>query len=336
MRNTLIRTIVLTLLTAGTAFAQQAGSSVLGTVSVLNSTSGAMEIQPDKAAAMPVNVTAATIIQRIAPGETSLKNAIAIKLNEIAVGDRVLVTLGPKPPEAVRVVVMSAGDIAKRDDAEHQDWLRRGVGGIVSVKSDNQIVLRTQQTITVSSKTKFRRYSPDSVSLADAKPGTVGDIAVGDQIRARGEKSADGLKVDAEDVIFGTFVTRAGSVTSIDPATREVTVKETGTGKSFIIKIAADSTIKQFPAGGRGQAPAAGANPSQLIDTLPAAKIDDIMPGTAVVVSSTKGTQEDKVTAILLVANADPLIRTATPSGRGGTLVFGSGGGGALDGLTLP
>jgi len=198
--------------------------------------------------------------------------------------------------------------------------------------------LKWRQTIAVSEKTKFRRYSPDSVKFADAKVSGLDEVTVGDQIRARGEKTSDGLKVEAEEVVFGTFLTKAGYVVAIDPATREITVKELGSGKAFTIKLTSGSTIKQMPNGtGDRGGPAAGGNVAQILETLPPATIEDIKPGTSVLVSSTRGSDAEKVTAILLVANADLLIRMATtPSGRGGTLVFGAGGGGGLDVLALP
>jgi hypothetical protein len=105
-----------------------------------------------------------------------------------------------------------------------------------------------------------------------------------------------------------------------------------------------DSSLKQVPAAadGRGApsdgrgAPAAGANVTQIIDRLPAAQFEDIKPGASVVVSGAKGSDADKVTAILVVTNADMLIRMATtPSGRGGTVVFGSNDGGGLSVLGL-
>src|SRR5215471_6430896 len=256
---------------------------------------------------------------------------------------------------------MAAIDIAKRDDVDRQDWAKRGISGIVAAKNGNQILLQKQRTpsgdiqpvVTVSDKTKFRRYSPDSVKFADAILSNVDDVNIGDQIRARGTRSADGLKVDAEEVVFGTFLTKAGSVVSIDLPSRQVTVKELGTGKNFVIKLTADSNIKQMPAmaaGPRGAAPAGGGPPpagavppggrggppnlSQIVENLPVGKLDDIKPGSAVVVSSTKGAQADQVTAILLVTNADLLIQMATPPGsRGGVLTFGSGGGGAGPGV---
>ena len=92
------------------------------------------------------------------------------------------------------------------------------------------------------------------------------------------------------------------------------------------------------PAKDRKPAPLPAPNSDfyELIETLPAGKLEDIKPGTSIVVSSTKGSDADRLTAILLVANADLLIRMAsTPSGRGGTLVFGNADGGGLSVLGL-
>jgi len=321
-----------------------AAKSVLGTVTSFNKDANTLEVKADNAHPVPVKLLPDTSVQRIAPGETSLAKATTITAADIATGDRVLVNFGANGSDALRVVVMAATDIARRDDADRQDWVKRGISGIVAAKNGNQILLQKQRTpsgeiqpgITVSDKTKFRRYSSDSVKFADAIVSKLDDVNIGDQIRARGTKSADGLKVDAEEAIFGTFLTKAGAVVSVDSASREITVKELGTGKSLTIKLTADSNIKQMPtADGRGGAPGA-VNIGQIVDKLPAGHLEDIKPGTSLVVSSTKGAAADKVTAILVVANADALIRMAsTPSGRGGTLVFGAGDGGGLSVLGL-
>jgi hypothetical protein len=338
MRNASIVIMTLILLAGGQGMAQTAANkSVLGTVTSFNRDAKALEVKPDNAPPVPVKLLPNTVVQRIAPGETNLRNATAINLSEIALGDRVLVTLASNGADVLRIVLMAATDIAKRDDADRQDWNKRGFGGVVSGKNGTQILLKlktprgdVQQTIDVSEKTKFRRYSPDSVKFADARPSKIDEISVGDQIRARGEKSPDGLRVDAEEVVFGTFLTKAGSVVSIDPAGREITVKELGNGRPFVIKVTPDSSIKQMSGSAEGRGgPAPGANLAQIVDALPAAKIEDVKPGASIVVSGAKGLEADKVTAIVLVTNADALIRMATTaSGRGGTLVFGSGDGG--------
>jgi len=321
-----------------------AAKSVVGAVASFDKDAKAIEVKPDSAAPVVMKIQPNTVVQRIAPGETNLANATTIAASEIATGDRVLVTPASNGVDALRIVIIPAADLAKRDEADRQDWAKRGISGIVSGKNGNQILLKlktprgdVQQTIALSDKTKFRRYSPDSVKFADARPSKLDEVSTGDQIRARGEKSPDGLKVDAEEVVFGTFLTRAGSVVSVDGAAKEMIVKEPGNGRSFTIKVTPDSSVKQMSGAAEGAgAPPAGGNIAQVIERLPAGKFEDIKPGTSVVVSSTKGSESDKVTAILLVTNADQLIRMATTtSGRGGTLVFGSGDGGGLSVLGL-
>jgi hypothetical protein len=347
MRNAFITVLILAFFTPIFTFAQTpTAKSVLGTVTSYNKEAKTLDVKPDGGAPVPVKLMGNTAVQRIAPGQTSLANAVAIQPADIAAGDRVLVTIAANGTDALRVVVISATDIAKRDDADRQDWNTRGITGVVASKVANQILLQkvktpfgdVQPAITVSDKTRFRRYSPDSVKFADAKLSKLDEISAGDQIRARGEKSSDGLKVNAEEIVFGTFLTKAGSVVAVDAAMKELTLKELGSGKTVIIKLTPDTSIKQMPAtppDGRGPAPAGG-NVAQIIDKLPAGKIDDIKPGTSIVVSSTKGSEPDKVTGIMVVANADLLIRMAsTPSGRGGTLVFGGGEGGGISVLGL-
>jgi hypothetical protein len=321
-----------------------ATKSVVGAVASFDKDTKAIEVKPDNAAPAVVKIQPNTVVQRIAPGETNLAKAVPITASEIATGDRVLVTLASNGVDALRIVIIPAADMAKRDEADRQDWAKRGISGIVSAKNGNQILLKlktqrgdVQQTITLSDKTKFRKYSPDSVKFADARPSKFDEVSIGDQIRARGEKSPDGLRVDAEEVVFGTFLTRAGSVVSVDGAAKEMIVKELGNGRSFTIKLTPDSSVKQMSSAAEGAgAPPAGGNIAQVIDQLPAGKFEEIKPGTSVVVSGTKGSESDKVTAILLVTNADLLIRMATTtSGRGGTLVFGSGDGGGLSVLGL-
>ena len=314
--------------------------SVLGTITAVRLDASEIEVKPDNAPPTIVKISGSSVVQKIAPGETNLRNAATINVSELAIGDRVLVTLAATSADAARIVVMSASDIARRDQAERDDWNRRGVNGIVTAKNGNQIVLKArtlqgelQQTVSISDKTRFRRYAPDSVRFADAVSSRLEDISAGDQLRARGEKSADGLRVQAEEVVFGTFTTRAGSVTMVDTASRQLSVTELGSGKPLTIKLTEDSQIKQMAAPPRG-----GAAPAinQMIETMPAGKIEDIRPGTSVIVSSTRGSQDDQVTAILVLSNADMLIRLLTaPAGRAGTLTFGTAGAGGIDTLAI-
>ena len=254
----------------------QPTKSVVGTVSVFKAETSEIEIKPDSGAPVAMKVTADTIAQKVAPGVTDLKKAEAIKVTDVALGDRVLATPEPGTSNLRRIVVMSISDIAKKNEAEKLDWAKRGVSGMVAAKSGNDVTLKirtltgeSQAVVTVTEKTSFKRYAPDSVKFAEAKTSKLAEIGVGDQVRARGVKSEDGQKVTAEDVVFGTFVTRAGTITAVNLDAREITVKDLANNKPLAIRITADSQIKKMPdmammmgGMGRGGMPAGGVGPA--------------------------------------------------------------------------
>jgi hypothetical protein len=195
--------------------------------------------------------------------------------------------------------------------------------------------------VTVTDKTAFKRYAPDSVKFTDARNSNLGEIGVGDQLRARGVKSEDGRAVTAEDVVFGTFVTKAGTITAVNAETREITIKERANHKPLVIRFTADSQIKKMPdmAGmtmggmGRGGMPAMDIN--AMLERMPLAELEDLKPGETIVVSSTKGAKSNEVTAIMMLANADGMLQmiAAQSSGGRGSAIPGAGGmGGGLTG----
>jgi hypothetical protein len=257
---------------------------------------------------------------------------------------------------------MSGTELGRRDAADREDWNRRGLSGVVAGKQGDAITLRARtlqgeihETVLVSAQTKFRRYAPDSIKFADAKSSQLSEISEGDQLRARGEKSPDGLSLKAEEVVFGTFLTTAGSIVSVDVASRQITMNETGSGKAVTVRLTADSRIKAmadfaapsaaagppgargplpggFPGGGfSGQPPGGGPSIAQMVETMPSAAIEDLKPKQTVVISSTKGGADGTITAIVLVANADMLIRAAQ-AGQGRNSTSGGNGAGALSG----
>src|SRR5258708_22655108 len=146
-----------------------------------------------------------------------------MQASDISVGDRVLVVLMPDTAVLRRIVDMSAVDINKKNEADRLDWTKRGISGVVAAKTGNEISLKMRSmqgeiraTVTVTEKTNYKRYTPDSVKFVDAKASKLDEISVRHHIRTRGQKSEDGLKVTADDVVFGTFVTKAGTVTAVN------------------------------------------------------------------------------------------------------------------------
>ena len=351
----------------GLALAQTT-SQFVGTVSAMRSEGAEIVVKPDKGEAIAVKVSTATIAQRITPGERDLKNAAVIAARDIAVGDRVLVTLEPGTADLRRIVIMSATEITKRDEADRLDWIKRGVSGIVRERKGDTITLgisgpagETGLAVKVAAKTSFRRYGPDTVRFSDAHNSSIDEIKVGDQVRARGEKSGVGLEFVAEDLVFGTFQTHVGSVVSVDITARRLEVKEQGSAKTLFVNLSADTQIKGMPdfgpmmgGPGRGGAPSgspggmpgsgmpggmpggapAGGTPdvAKMVEQMPGSSLNAVKLGQTVIVSSTKGARPDELTAITMVVNADVLIRmVATFSGRGG----GGRGTGSGQGLDL-
>ena len=315
---------------------------MVGTVSLFKAETAEIEIKPDNGAPVAMKVTADTMAQKVAPGVTDLKKAESIQITDVALGDRVLATPEPGTNNLRRIVVMPATEILKKNEADRMDWTRRGVSGVVAAKSGDQVTLKirtltgeSQAVVTVTEKTSFKRYAPDSVKFADAKSSKLAEISVGDQVRARGVKSEDGLKVTAEDVVFGTFVTKAGTITAVNAEAREITVKDLANNKPLTIRATADSQIKKMPdmggmmgGMGRGAMPSGGPpgmggggrgmDINAMLERMPAVKLEELKAGETIVVSSTKGAKSNEVTAIMMLANADGILRMIAAQSGGG------------------
>jgi len=342
----------------------QVPEKIVGTVSSIALEKATLEVKGQDGNPVTIHLTADTVLQLVAPGEKSLKNAQTIQVTDIAVGDKVLVNSDPASGMARRLVVMSAKDISKHDDADKASWTTKGISGVVVSKTGDDITLRrgeAQMHVLVSKDTIYRKYAQDSVRFGDAKVSSLAEVKPGDQLRAKGDKSEDGLKVTANEVVFGTFVTKAGTITAVDLEHKSIAIKELNTNKPLNVKLTADSQLKQMPnfagmggmpgggmpgggaAPGGGGMPGAGGPPnaaggppngmrrtpdiSQMIEHMPTVALDALKVGDTVVMSSTKGAVDNEFTAIVFLDNAGMLIRMATAQRSGGA---GAAGGGAM------
>lgn len=232
------------------------GDRAVGTVTKLDATARTMMIKTDAGQEVAVTLAPKTNFRRVAPGETDLLKAASIELTDVNVGDRVLARGKPADNQGVAanlIVVMSQGDIAKKQADERADWDRRGVAGLVSSVSADSITIENrtlagakQIVIAAAPNTVVRRYASDSIKFSDATAAKLSDIRVKDQVRARGEKVEEGAKVMAAEIIFGTFKTRAGVVLSIDAQANEVRINDLETKKPLVVKITADSKVHKL------------------------------------------------------------------------------------------
>jgi co-chaperonin GroES (HSP10) len=229
-----------------------AAARQLGTVKAL--TGNSLTLATDAGQQVTVSVGDGVRILQLAPGSTDLKSAQTITMSDIAVGDRVLVT-GKAGDDAAsftasRVILMKSSDIAQKHQDEQADWQKRGTGGLVSAVDGSTLTVSSgakKIQVQTSSSTKFRRYAGDSVKFEDAKPGTLSQIQVGDQLRVRGAKSDDGLSIQAEEVVSGSFKNLAGLIATIDSANGTLTLKDLATKKSMTVKVTANSDMRKLP-----------------------------------------------------------------------------------------
>jgi hypothetical protein len=244
---------------AASAFQSQeqtaAGATVrrIGAVKAINGTS--ITLTPDSGSEVIVTVRPATRMLRITPGEKDLKNAAPIQLQDVQVGDRILVggQLADDKQSllASSLVLMKRSDLQARSQQELQDWQKRGVDGLaktvdpaagtITISARNKTIL-----IHVSNSTAIRRYAPDSVKFDDARPSTLAEVHSGDQVRARGDRSADGAELNAEEVVSGSFRNIAGTVDAIDATASTVTIHDLLSKKNVQVKITPDSQLRKL------------------------------------------------------------------------------------------
>jgi hypothetical protein len=226
----------------------------IGAVKAINGT--VITLTPDSGPDLSVTVQATTRILRIAPGEKDLKSATPIQLQDLQIGDRILVAGKASDDNlslaASTLVVMKHSDLEARHQQDLQDWQKRGVDGLatavdpaagtvtISVRSKNVVVHTSNTTV-------IRRYAPDSVKFDDAKPGTLQQIHSGDQVRARGDRSSDGSELAAEEVVSGSFPGIAGTVNSVDASSSTLSVHDLLSKKTVVIKITPDSQLRHLP-----------------------------------------------------------------------------------------
>jgi len=195
--------------------------------------------------------------------------------------------------------------------------------------------------IPVSDKVEVRRYAPDSIKFADAKVSSFDELKVGDQLRALGEKDPTGTKFTAEKVVTGSFKSVGGVITALNPATGEVKINDLQTKQPLTIVVKQDTVLRKFPSpgeggmvmmrpggGGAGQGNPGGGPPGggggqgggmrmgggggmniqDMLERLPTISLADVKVGDTIIVSSTKGADPTRLTAITLISGADTLL----------------------------
>jgi hypothetical protein len=265
-----------------------AAKHAIGEVKSIDSAAKQLTIKTDAGSIVTVLLSDKTSYKKLNPGEQSLTNATDVTFADLAEGDRVMargtVSEDRKTVPAAMIVVMTKGDLAKKQEAERTEWRRRGILGVITaLKPETHEITISNRTmagmqtvvIPVSEKTEMRRYAPDSIKFGDAKPSNFSELKVGDQLRALGDRGQDPTRFTPEKIVTGSFRTVGGVVTEVNATTGEIKIKELEKKTPLTIVIKQDAVLRKFAqemgamggmraaggSGGPGGPPAGGAPP---------------------------------------------------------------------------
>jgi hypothetical protein len=338
-------------------------SQVAGTVTAVDERANQVSLKSDKGDAIAVTTTEKTLILHLPPGENDVTKGNKVALSSLGAGDRVVAFYrGPADQKAIQatsLVVRTKADLASIAEKEREDWQKRGTGGTVTAidAAARTLTIKAGQrslAIEPSEKAEFLRYAPDSAKFSDAKPGSFGEIKVGDQVRVLGDKTGDGATIKAEKVLSGTWRQFAATISSINAAAGEIVIKDLASKKSLTLRVNPDTAMKKLPettaqmlarrygpgggqaearagsGGQRGRVPSGpGGDIGQMLDRLPAMQLSELKRGDAIMVSTTQGSDSSRSTAVMLLAGVEPLL-TASPNATrdimGGWNLGGGGG----------
>ncbi len=283
-------------------------------VGTIKSISGnTITLTTDAGSEVTVQVQDATKLVRIAPGQKDLKDATPIQLADVQPGDRILVrgklADDGKSVLAASVIAMKKADIAEKQSREREEWQKHGFGGLVNSvdAADGTISIglpspgeKKSVAVHLSKDTILRRYASDSVKFDDAKPAPLDQIKPGDQLRARGTRSADGAEFTADEIVSGTFRNIAGPISALDASAGTITVQDLVSKKSITVKITAESQLRKLPP-----------------------------PMAQRIAARLKGTPPEAQSSAPIASGAGPAANSAQTSSSAGQLTGGSGAGGS-------
>ncbi|HYG10232.1 MAG TPA: DUF5666 domain-containing protein [Pyrinomonadaceae bacterium] len=319
--------------------AAAAQTRFLGAVTAIDTGLRRLTIKPASGQVITIALNERTVYKRVPLGATNLEKAVDIKFEDLSVGDRVLARGTPISGGdgllALAVIVISKTEIEQKEERDRAEWLRRGIVGHVTALSpaNREITLLARGSdgkqpvvVTVDDAARFRRYAPDSIRFANARESSFGELKVGDEVRALGERNADKTRYKAEQIVSGSFQTIGARITAVKADTNEIVVNNIQTRKAMTVVLNSDSMLRRLPpevlplleksatataSGGAsgGAASRPDGDLQEIIERLPPINLGDLKPGDALLVSSIVGSDATRVTAIMVVAGVEDFIK---------------------------
>ena len=231
---------------------------VIGTITAVDPAAHTVTMKQDKTGTeYVVQIGNTKTLLKVPPGAKDLKTATRITAEDLNVGDRIEVgalksDTDPNALIARSVILMSARDLEKAHEEEAAAW-QHSTPGVVSAIDPAAhtitVAARTPEgpkTITVNAASAvFTRYSAENPKIP--APSQFADVQPGDQVRIIGQMSPDGTTMSANKIYSSTFRTLVGTVMSIAPDGKQITIKDLQTKQPVTITLSEDSSIHKLP-----------------------------------------------------------------------------------------
>jgi len=233
-------------------------AKAVGTIK--NIQAGSMTVTSSTGVETAATLSSSTRILRVLPGAKDLKDATPLQPQALQPGDVVRVrgyaSADGHSINALEVIVFKQAEVAAKQQHDREDWQKRGIGGPVTsidpaagtvTISSGGFGASRKITVHIAGNTILRRYAPGSANIDAAKPAPLSQMKVGDQLNARGTRSADGSEMNADEVVFGTFEYVEGTIKAIDAANGTMTVQDPVRKSAVVVKVSTDSQMKKLP-----------------------------------------------------------------------------------------
>jgi hypothetical protein len=245
---------------AGAAAASAAQSRIVGVVTAVDRSGNQVTIKSDAGESIAIVTSSTSALLRLPPGETSAQKAVKITLADIAVGDRLFArgttSADGKSVEARQVVVTgaaAASEAPQDPQRQREDFRQRGLFGRITAldpaKKEILVQSRGREStapiaMAATDTTRFFRYAPDSMDIKNASRSSFAELKVGDQVRALGNRSEDGTRFTADEIIAGAMARTVGQVLAVNPGANELTIKNTE-GQTVTVAIGSRSSLRR-------------------------------------------------------------------------------------------
>jgi len=310
---------------------------IMGEITAVDISAGRVTIKSDSGSVLSLLINGETTVLSVPPGENSLEKALRISIRDLNPGDRLYARYAPNADTQVaparQLVVMSGAHIKRKQAEEKEAWQKRGISGVVMAinAQAKEITIASPQRdgikqikISASTVQRFRRYAPDSIKFSDARPSSFAELRPGDQLRALGEKNADGTSLAAEEIISGGFRTIGGTVTSVNADTGEIKIKLFGNNQPFTLVAGKNSVIRRIPPkvaqliAQRAVSTTAKKNEEdsqEIIERLPTIAVSELKSGDVILTASAMGNDPTRLKAVNVLAGIDGIIAALQRAG---------------------